>query len=131
MNTTVESQNLGSRVSTLSDADLLVNTCRLVGRTNCILAELLAHLGEVEARGLHRHRACSSRYIYCVRELRFSEDAAHRRVNAARWVRRFPALLGAVARGEPHLPAVLQLGPHLTEQNHLEVMARAQFRTKK
>ena len=42
----------------LADADLLANTCRLVGRSNQVLAELLAHLAEVEARGIHRIRAC-------------------------------------------------------------------------
>jgi hypothetical protein len=47
-------------ISTLSDAELLANTRALIGRSNQVLAALLAHLGEVEARGLYRHRACSS-----------------------------------------------------------------------
>ena len=60
------------------DAELLTNTRRLVGRSNHVLAALLAHLAEVEARGIHRLRACSSLYAYCVYELRLSEDAAYR-----------------------------------------------------
>jgi hypothetical protein len=64
----------------LSDAELLTQTRTLVGRSNRLLAELLAHLGEVEARGIHRTRACSSLYTYCIYELRFSEDEAFRRV---------------------------------------------------
>src|SRR5689334_14212191 len=67
----------------LSDSELLAGTRRLVGRSNQLLAELLAHLGEVEARGIHRTRACSSLYTYCIYELRFSEDEAFRRVAAA------------------------------------------------
>ena len=120
-----------SSLSHLSDADLLANTRRLVGRSNQLLAALLAHLAAVEARGLHRHRACSSLYIYCIYELRFSEDEAYRRVNAARLVERFPALFGAIERGELHLTGLLMLGPHLTPENHLEVLARAKHRTKK
>jgi hypothetical protein len=77
----------------LSDAELLSATRRLVGRSNQLLASLLAHLGEVEARGIHRVRACASLYAYCIYELRFSEDEAFRRVSAARLVRRFPVLL--------------------------------------
>jgi hypothetical protein len=92
---------------------------------------LLAHLGEVEARGIHRTRACSSLYTYCIYELRFSEDEAFRRVAAARLVRRFPALWDAVAAGELHLTGLLMLGPHLTEQNLSEVLRRAKHRTKK
>jgi hypothetical protein len=115
----------------LSDAELLAATRRLVGRSNQLLASLLAHLGEVEARGIHRTRACSGLYAYCIYELRFSEDEAYRRVAASRLVRRFPALLAAVASGELHLTGLLLLGPHLTRENLLEVLARAKHRTKK
>jgi hypothetical protein len=92
---------------------------------------LLVHLGEVEARGIHRTRACSSLYTYCIYELRFSEDEAFRRAAAARLVRRFPALWDAVAAGELHLTGLLMLGPHLTEENLGEVLLRAKHRTKK
>lgn len=115
----------------LPDGDLLAGTRRLVGASNHLLANLLAHLAEVEARGIHRTRACSSLYTYCVYELRFSEDAAFRRVSAARLVRRFPALFDAIASGELHLTAVLMLGPHLTPENVVQVLARAKHRTKR
>ncbi|HET9930049.1 MAG TPA: HNH endonuclease signature motif containing protein [Polyangiaceae bacterium] len=115
----------------LSDEELLVATRRLVGRSNQLLALLLGHLAEVEARGLHRIRACSSLYAYCIYELRFSEDEACRRVAAARLVRRFPVLLDVVAAGELHLTGLLMLGPHLTSENLSEVLARSKHRTKK
>ena len=115
----------------LSDADLLAATRRLVGRSNRLLASLLAHLAEVEARGVHRTRACSSLYTYCIYELRFSEDEAFRRVSAARLLRRFPVLLDMIAAGELHLTGLLMLGPHLTTENLVEVLARAKHRTKK
>src|SRR5688572_21010591 len=115
----------------LSDAELLTATRGLVGRSNQLLASLLAHLGEVEARGIHRTRACASLYAHCIYELRFSEDEAFRRVTAARLVRRFPALLDAVASGELHLTGLLMLGPLLTADNLVEVLARAKHRTKK
>src|SRR5688500_9837553 len=115
----------------LSDAELLTATRGLVGRSNQLLASLLAHLGEVEARGIHRTRACASLYAYCIYELRFSEDEAFRRVTAARLARRFPALLDAVASGELHLTGLLMLGPLLTSDNLVEVLARAKHRTKK
>jgi hypothetical protein len=118
-------------VETLTNEALLVGTRRLVCQSNRVLATLLAHLGEVEARGLHRTRACASLYIYCIYELRMSEDAVYRRVVAARLVKRFPALFGAVERGELHLTALVLLAPHLTEANVGDVVARAKFRTKK
>jgi hypothetical protein len=123
--------NQGKLVSGLSDSELLTNTRALVGRSNQVFAAMLAHLGEVEARGLHRTRACSSLYAYCIYELRLSEDAAVRRVTAARLARKFPELLEAVASGELHLTGLLMLGPHLTRENLRDVMARAKHRTKK
>jgi hypothetical protein len=115
----------------LSDDQLLANTRRLVGKSNQLFAALLVHLAEVEARGIHRARRCASLYTYCIYELRFSEDAAARRSSAARLVKEFPLLFDAIANGELHLTGLLMLGPHLTPENHVEVLARAKFRTKK
>jgi hypothetical protein len=115
----------------LSDDELLANTRRLVGKSNHVLATLLVHLAEVEARGAHRTRRCASLYTYCIYELRFSEDAAARRSAAARLVKQFPPLFGAIAAGELHLTGLLMIGPHLTPENHVEVLGRAKFRTKK
>src|SRR6478609_640141 len=100
-----------TRLATVSDAELLATTQRLAGTSNQVFAALLEHLAEVDARGLHRTRACSSLYTYCIYELRFSEDAAARRSAAARLVRRFPALLDAVTDGELHLTGILMIGP--------------------
>jgi hypothetical protein len=131
MQSTEVGRREGTSIRALSDAELLANTRGLIGRSNQVFAALLAHLGEVEARGLHRTRACSSLYAYCIYELRLSEDAAVRRVTAARLVRQFPELLEAVASGELHLTGLLMLGPHLNRENHREVLARAKHRTKK
>ena len=115
----------------VADADLLTNTRLLVGRSNQLLAALLAHLAEVDARGIHRLRACPSLYAYCVYELRLSEDAAFRRARAARVARKFPVIFRQVAHGELHLTALVMLAPHLTEENHLELLALAKHRTKR
>src|SRR6187401_3659738 len=118
-------------LSHVSDDALLSQTRRLVGKSNQLLAALLLHLAEIEARGAHRSRRCASLYGYCIYELRFSEDAAARRSAAARFTRKFPGLLDAIAAGELHLTGLLMIGPHLTLENHVEVLARAKFRTKK
>jgi hypothetical protein len=120
-----------SGLAHLSDDELLANTPRLVGKSNQVLATLLVHLAEVEARGAHRTRRCASLYTYCIYELRFWEDAAARRSAAARLLKQFPLLFGAIANGELHLTGLLMIGPHLTPENHVEVLGRAKFRTKK
>ncbi|HKO91303.1 MAG TPA: hypothetical protein VJU61_09135 [Polyangiaceae bacterium] len=115
----------------LTDASLHSELKRLTGSSNTLTAQLLEHLGEVEARGIHRERACSSLYTYCVYELRMSEDEAQRRCRAARLARQFPILLEMLAEASLHLTGILLLGPHLTSENSAGLLARARFRTKR
>jgi hypothetical protein len=61
------------RLDELADDVLLTSLKRLTGTSNELTAQLLAHLAEVEARGIHRTMACASIYTYCVYELRMSE----------------------------------------------------------
>ena len=115
----------------VEDHELHCRVRALTARSNATLAELLWHLGEVEARGIHRSRACAPLYTYCIYELRMSEDEAYRRAKAARYVRQFPELFEMLARGELHLTGVLMIGPHLGGERHGEILARARFRTKR
>ncbi len=115
----------------IPDDELFATVQRLTARSNVALADLLAHLGEVERRGIHRTRACASLYTYCIYELRMSEDAAFRRSKAARLVREYPELGDALAKGEIHVTGLLMIGPHLGGERHVEILQRARFRSKR
>jgi hypothetical protein len=121
----------GHSLESIPDDELLASVQRLTARSNVALADLLAYLGEVELRGIHRTRACASLYTYCIYELRMSEDAAFRRSKAARLVREYPELRDAIAKGEIHLTGVLMVGPHLGGERHAEILQRARFRSKR
>ena len=119
------------QLDVIDDNTLHVQVKTLTGRHNVLTAELLAHLAEVDARGIYRERACSSLYTYCVYELWLSEDEAQRRARAAKTARAFPVLFEMLAEGAIHLTGLLLLAPHLTSENHAELLARARFRTKR
>jgi hypothetical protein len=123
--------DIAHSLDSIPDDELLASVQRLTARSNVALADLLAYLGEVEARGIHRTRACASLYTYCIYELRMSEDAAFRRSKAARLVREYPELRDAIAKGEIHLTGVLIVGPHLGGERHAEIIQRACFRSKR
>ena len=89
------------------------------------LAALLAHLAEFEARRLFRPTEYPSLRLYCMRRLHWCEQAALKRIRAARLARRFPAVFAAVADGRLHLSAVLLLGPRLRPENAAELLAAA------
>src|SRR6185503_16381164 len=112
-------------LKTLSDDELHATVRRLTARSNLALADLLAYLGEVELRGIHRTRACASLYTYCIYELRMSEDAAFRRSKAARIVREHPEVRDLIAKGELHLTGLLMIGPYLGGRRHREILERA------
>lgn len=106
----------------LSDAELLRNLRVMLGRSSVLTAAILAYLGEVDVRRLYAPAGFSSMFTYCLRELRFSEGAAWRRVQASRAARRFPVLFQAIAEGRLHLTAVCLIAPHLTPGNVDELL---------
>jgi hypothetical protein len=69
-------------------------------------------------------------FAYCLGALHLSDDAAYKRIQAARAARRFPAIFDAVAEGRLSLTAVVRLAPHLREHNAAELMAAATHKTK-
>jgi hypothetical protein len=117
-------------LSHLSDHTLLRDLAALITRDRATTAELLAHIAEVDARKLYLPAAYPSMFAYCVGELRLSEDAAFKRITAARVARRFPAIFDALAQGRLHLSAVVLLAPHLTEHTVDELLAAATHRTR-
>ncbi|HEU5060749.1 MAG TPA: hypothetical protein VFU21_29665, partial [Kofleriaceae bacterium] len=116
---------------TMSDDRVLERVRSLVRRSNETTAELLVYLAEVEERGLHRREACSSLFAFCVERLHMSESATAKRIWAARVGRKFPVAIEMIARGELHLSAVTILAPHLTAENHAELLGRARHRSKR
>src|SRR5205814_3269113 len=72
-----------------------------------------------------------SMFLFCVKELGFSESAAYNRIFVARAARRMPAILEAMGSGKVHLAGLRVLAPHLTEENHEEVLAQAAGKSKR
>src|SRR5262245_59739643 len=114
----------------VSDAVLLRDLTALVARDRMTTAEILAHIGEADARRLYAGAGYSSMHAYCVGELRLSEDAAFKRIQAARAARRTPELLAAVADGRLHLAGVCLLVPHLTNESAQELIEAASGKRK-
>src|SRR5438045_7779061 len=114
----------------LADGTLLDDLATLVTQDRATTAALLAHLGEVDERQLYRAAAYESMCLYCVHELRMSEDTAVRRIGVARTARQFPAIFAALADGRLTLTAVLLLTPHLSPETAEELLAAAAHATK-
>ena len=117
-------------LSHLSDGTLLRDLSAHLASERASTALVLAHLAEVDARRLYLPAGYPSMFAYCVDELHLCEQAAFRRIRAARAARQFPAIFDAVADGRLHLSAITLLAPYLTEENAGELLAAAAHRTR-
>src|SRR5881409_97749 len=120
----------GYSLSHVSDQVLLRDLASLLARDRALTAAVLAHLAEVDARRLYVPAGFPSMFLYCVYELHLSEDAAYKRIQAARAARQFSAIFEAVAEGRLHLTAVNLLAPHLTPENAGALLDAAAHGTK-
>ena len=118
-------------LESLSDDELIAETKRLVAAEHVATAALLRSLIEIDARRLYLREGCSSLFTYCTQMLHLAEGAAYNRIEAARAARRFPAVLDALAGGLITLTTIRLLAPHLTDDNHRELIAAAQQKSKR
>jgi hypothetical protein len=114
----------------LSDEHLLRNLAALLARHRQTTVALLAHIAEVDRRRLYAPAGYPSMFAYCVSGLHLSEDAAAKRIHAARAARSYPALFTAMADGKIHLAAACLLAPHLNPDNVDELLAESIHRSK-
>ena len=95
--------------SELGDQQLLEQTRRLAANQRCIEVHILDHLDEIDRRGLALRRGFSSLFDYAVRELRFTDAAAQRRIQAMRLCRRHEWVRASLQSGELSMTAAGQL----------------------
>ena len=85
----------------------------------------------MHTRKLWADEGCSALYTYCTQVLRFSEQEAYLRMEAARVAQQFPAVLEMLATGELSLTNVGLLKPHLTVENHIELLDAARCKSRR
>lgn len=125
---TLEPARPAFAVGSLSDAELEARLKRLTGIERKAQVLLLAHLGEFDDRRLYADRGHPSLFAYCLRVLGYSEQAAYKRIQAARAARAHPEILQRLADGGITMTAVVILAPHLREDNASELLSQVRGR---
>jgi len=115
----------------VSDRDLLAMVHQFASDERRATARLIASLAELDARRLYLGQGCSSLFTYCTQVLHLSEHAAYLRIEAARAARTYPVLLEQLDTGEITLTAVSLLAPHLTPDNHQQLVEAARYKSKR
>ena len=70
-------------VSRLNDQQLLANIRELARQERWLNTQIIDHLREIEARGLHLRAGFSVPFDYAVKELGFGEGSAYHRAHGA------------------------------------------------
>lgn len=115
----------------LTDAQLLNEVKTLAAGERDATARLIASLAELDVRRLYLGEGFRSLFTYCTQCLHLSEHAAYNRIEAARVVRKWPAILERLCDGSLTLTTVSLLARHLTEENHRAVFEAARHKSKR
>ena len=111
--------------SKLGDQQLLEQTRRLAANQRCLEVHILDHLDEIDRRGLALRRGFSSLFDYAVRELRFTDAAAQRRIQTMRLCRRHGWVRAKLQSGELNLTSAAQLETAFAGAERAERQCRA------
>ncbi|HEX9813438.1 MAG TPA: hypothetical protein VGB31_00665, partial [Myxococcota bacterium] len=82
-----------NELHSIPDDDLLRQLSDLLKDSRRVESDLVAHIGEVDARRLYAREAASSMFTYCTEVLNLSEHEAYLRIAAARASRKYPTIL--------------------------------------
>jgi len=118
-------------LGSIPDDELLRRLSELLKHSRRVESDLVAHIGEVDARRLYAREAASSMFTYCTEVLNLSDHEAYLRIATARASRKYPTLLAMLGDGRLHLSGIGKLAPHLTDANCEDVLARAAHKSKR
>src|ERR1700704_2248234 len=109
-----------------SARDLDRRLAELVRSERHLVVQFVVQLADFAKRELYRELGYSSLFYYCVRQLGLSKSSAFRRSEAARLIARFPIVADLLAAGRLSIRSLVELREVLTDENHGEVLARAE-----
>jgi hypothetical protein len=98
----------------------------LVRSERHLVVQFVVELAGFAKRELYRELGYTSLFYYCVRQLGLSKSSAFRRGEVARLIARFPVIAVRLTAGSLSIRALVELREVLTEENHEEVLARAE-----
>ncbi len=105
-------------IKSLTNLELLTYTRALASEERKLGVEILHHIREIDARKLYAERHASL-HGFLVQELKYSDGAAHRRIQAMRLLRDLPETEAKLSSGEITLSSASQLQNFLRAEKKL------------
>lgn len=111
----------------LTDKVLLADMRILVANEREISLKVLHHLKEIERRRLFSDLGYPSLYEYAIRELGYSEPAAHRRISAARLLKEMPEIENKIVDGTFSLTNLSMISQLFKNEQISDVVAKKEI----
>ncbi len=108
-----ETGKFNSKISDLSNEQLLAQTKKIIQSERKITHLILQHINEIEDRKIHLSLGYDGMYSYLTRGLGYSESAAYRRMQSARLLRKAPELSAKIQNGSLNLSQMTVLNKSL------------------
>ncbi|MCB9024863.1 MAG: hypothetical protein H6625_00975 [Bdellovibrionaceae bacterium] len=108
-------ESLSINLKHLKDHELLTQTLNLVQKERQLLTQVLHHLKEVERRRLFSDLGYQSLFEYAVKELKYSEGQAGRRIQAMRLLKELPEIEKKIESGALSLTNISQAQAYFRE----------------
>ena len=118
------------KLSAMKDEAFAQSLQRAARRERMAIADVVEHLAEADRREWHLRKGFPGLMNYCVARLKYSQEAAGKRVTAARLVRKYPLALAMLREGDLHLSGLLVLSPVLQPENVDERLKAAAGKTR-
>src|SRR4030095_8020644 len=122
---------IDASITRLSDAELSETILQLASDERAATVRLVAHLAEFDRRRLHLGLGFPSLFVYCCEVLRLADHETSNRIEVARAAQRFPAILEMLGAGQVSLTTARLLAPHLSDENHQQLLGAASGRSKR
>jgi hypothetical protein len=97
-----------TEIRNLDDQTLEMKTKNLVGQERELTVQILHYLQEINRRRYFANRGYPSLFEYAVKELKYSESQAHRRISAMRLIQELPEVEQKLSIGDLTLATVSQ-----------------------
>ena len=107
-------------LKSFKDKELLSQIKQLVKNEREVLTKILHHLREVERRKLFSDLGYQSLFEYTVKELKYSEGQAGRRIQAMRLIKEIPEVEKKIASGKLSLSNISQAQSYFREARKME-----------
>ena len=111
------------KLNKISDEQLTKSLENLCQNEQQVLSQILQHLCEIQRRSLVLKMGWPSLFEYCVKQLKFSESCAYKRILIAKYIGVYPQILHLLESGQTHLSNLVLVVAHLNVQNSRELFA--------